>query len=145
MKPVDSARHFSPVVNYMSEYRSFYGYPNPVIFVMRNIIIYSVPLLRLGKDTPSTAALSVNQVTLSCAKSLMIPHGREWPSSVSKICFRISFLPPPVATNPILMPWLATGRLRVMRFGGGFGLSKMGRTQASASRSKGDPGNNEQV
>jgi hypothetical protein len=63
---------------------------------------YRLPL-RAGKATPSVAAASVNQLTLSCPNSLMSAQGSCDPST-SKICLKISFLPAPVATNPILIP-----------------------------------------
>lgn len=102
---------------------------------------YKLPLL--GKLTPSTAALSVNQLHLSPAPSLTNAQGSPFPPS--KICFRISFLPPPVATNAILTPCVTTGKLSVILFGGGFGLSSIDATHASVSRNSLWPGNKLQV
>lgn len=61
-------------------------------------------LPRRGKPTPTTAWESVNQLTLSPPPSLTKPHGKLLPSSVSRISFKILFLPSPVATNAILIP-----------------------------------------
>src|SRR6266536_3927638 len=84
-----------------------------------------------GKLTPSTAALSVNQLHLSPAPSLTKAHGKPLPSS--KIFFMISFFPDPVATNAIFTPCVTTGKLSVILFGGGFGESSIGATHASVS------------
>lgn len=64
--------------------------------------LYKLPLR--GTLTPSRAALSVNQLTLSPAPSLTRPQGRARPSSVSKMLLKISFLPAPVATKAIFAP-----------------------------------------
>lgn len=102
---------------------------------------YKLPLR--GKLTPSTAALSTNQLHLSPAPSLTNAQGSPAPSS--KIFFKISFLPEPVATKATLTPCVTTGKLSVMRFGGGLGESSIGATQASVSRSRACPGNKLQV
>jgi len=98
-----------------------------------------------GNPTPSTAFPSQSQLTLSPPPSFTKPQGKLLPSSLSKISFNIPFLPSPVATKAILMAWVTTGSVRVIRFGGGFGESLMGDTQASASRSNSWLGNRLQV
>src|SRR5271154_1101495 len=95
--------------------------------------IHKLPLR--GKLTPSTALESVNQLTLSPPPSLTSPHGKLLPSSVSSIFFRISFLPPPVATKAILFPCVTTGSVSVILLGGGLGESSMAATHASDSLS----------
>src|SRR2546423_4805317 len=128
----------------LSQANSSYNLGLRSIFIIKVVIrkkrsTYKLPLL--GKFTPSTALESVNQLTLSPALSLTKPHGKFRPSSVSRICFKISFLPPPVATNASLFACVTTGSVSVILLGGGFGESSIAATHASDSLSSSWLGN----